>query len=183
MSFRRPTQFHTQRRSKDSPVECRYCRKDGHVIRSCPTLARKEESRQRRRRAQLDAEYAPDADGFVKAKGTFRRRSGKRVVLNTSTTRLASFAALDVEEKEQGPKRKVVAVPKVVKPTPPKGSWARPLQINQDAEKPSPKPAPKPAAALPKIVFPKKKKISWADAADLDSDDESDDEDLFLGSY
>ena len=177
MSSRRSTQFHSQRRSKASPVECRYCHQDGHVIRSCPTLARKEENRRRRRRAQLDAEYAPDADGFVKAKGTFRRRSGKRVVLNTSTTRLTSFAALGAEEKEPEPKRKVVAVPKVVKPTAPKGSWARPLQINQDAEKPT----PKPAAALPKIVFPKKKKARWADIADSESDDE--DDDLFLGSY
>ena len=177
MSSRRATQYHTQRRSKASPVECRYCHQDGHVIRRCPTLAAKEERRRRKARSYRKAAFAPDADGFAKPKKTFRNRSNNQKRFNSSSTRLARFAALSVEEKEPEPKKKVVAVPKVVKPTAPKGSWARPLQINQDTEKPAPKPA-----VLPKLVLSKRKKARWADVADAESDDEFED-DLFLGSH
>ena len=176
MSSRRATQYHTQRRSQDS-VECRYCHENGHVIRRCPTLAAKEERRRSKARSYREAAFAPDADGFAKPKKTFRNRSNNQKRFNSTSTRLARFAALSVEEEKPEPKKKVVAVPKVVKPVVLQGSWARPLQINQDTEKPAPKPA-----VLPKLVLPKRKKARWADVADAESDDEFED-DLFLGSY
>ena len=177
MSSRRATQYHTQRRSQDS-VECRYCHENGHVIRRCPTLAAKEERRRSKARSYREAVFAPDADGFAKPKRTFRNRSNNQKRFNSSSTHLTRFAALSVEEEKPEPKKKIVAVPKVVKPTALKGSWARPLQINQDTEKQ----APKPAVLLPKLVLPKRKKARWADVADEESDDEFED-DLFLGSY
>jgi len=164
----RAVQFRTTNRSS----ECRYCHDEGHAIRQCPKLAKKEMRRHEKASAARKAKYQPDADGFTMAKSTFRRRVQKGPSAVSSLTHLNNFAAFS-EPKEVTPKKKVTfAQPEKAKALVLTGSWAKPLKISNE-EKVVPKTTP-----TMKFVFPSRKKSigSWADMADDVSDDESDEE-------
>jgi len=196
MSYRRSTQFHTRRQNSSecrfckenghtvdkctvlANTECNYCHEIGHTTRRCQKLADKEIHRKSKARAARAIEFAPNADGFAKAKGTFRRVSkdaeGCRLKLLTT---FAAFETGDIEPK----KRESVsyARPAVAEAKPVKGVWSKPVAAV--VTEITLKPEKKPRVAVQSTV-PKMKRIriigSWADAADDESGEESDDKSL-----
>lgn len=113
--------------------DCRYCHKKGHAKSHCPVLMAKN-SRKRlsgpnhfRRRVQ----NAPqNLNGWVMAAGKKQR---PRDVVSTKPKAISynAFAAL-VEEEDESTTR-CVALPKVVKPTKAKGSWAKKPDLSEKA--------------------------------------------------
>lgn len=213
MSHSSAIQFHTQRRRSSrcgfckeeghtlqncqtlANNECGYCHNLGHTTRRCPILAQKEDRRRERvRTAARNTKLAPDADGFTKAKGTFRRRVNRGPAVITST-QLDSFGALaDSDDESHIPQKKVTVTihrPAVATAAPVSGAWTKPLLVQKAGEVTGDKPRTKPLtvqAAGVTSTEPKRatapKRVRWADVADEESDDDSDDDewDMFLGS-
>ena len=192
MTSRRSTQFHTQRRNQNNNdcrfckenghtvdectvlanTECKYCHNLGHTTRRCPKLAEKEDRRRNLARTTRAAEYAPDINGYAKAKGTFRRRvsKGPRV---TGTVPMGRFAVLNAQE-EVDTKRREFA-PSSSSNTPDLGSWSKPLKVAEAADS-TVKSTSQAGGQSTTPQLKKKSSARWADMAD-----ESDsDEDIFF---
>ena len=190
MSFRRSTQFfpssacrfckenghEVKNCTKLANSECRYCKNFGHTISRCPTIAAKEQRRRSQARLARAARRSPDEDGFSKPKSSFRRRVNKDVS-NVQMNILSNFAAFNSDDEDEPVQQTPVTTncPTFVQPRTVTGCWSKPLTIKE---------ASIAAQEEKRAETPKKapKKIRWADMCD-DEDSDSDDEDLFLGSY
>lgn len=166
----RTIRFHPTNRSS----ECRYCHDEGHAIRRCPKLAKKEQRRREKASTARKAKYQPDADGFTMAKSTFRRRVQKGPSAVSGLTHLNNFAAFSEPKTKESTLKKKVTFAKPEKAPAPvlTGSWTKPLKISDEEKVPKTTPTMK-------FVFPNRKKSigRWADMADEESDYDSESED------
>ena len=113
-------------------TECKYCHNLGHTTRRCPVLAERDMNRRRRANAQR---YKPDNDGFSQAKNTFRRRVNRDAPVMSSSNRLTTFSALAVEVETEPKKKSVeIAVPAPAKQLPLRGSWKKPLNMEEEED-------------------------------------------------
>ena len=168
----RTIRFHPTNRSS----ECRYCHDNGHAIRRCPKLAKKEQRRREKASAARKAKFQPDADGFTMAKSTFRRRVQKGPSAVSGLTHLNNFAAFSEPKTKEGKKKVTFAQPEKAPAPVLTGSWAKPLKISNEENKVVPETTP-----TMKFVFPSRKKSigRWADMADEESDSENE-ADIFM---
>jgi hypothetical protein len=215
MTSHRSKQFHTHRRNnnncrfckenghtvKECTVlannECKYCHNCGHTTRRCPKLAEKEDNRRNLARAARNAEFAPDTNGYTKAKGTFSRRvsKGPRVM---GTVTMGRFDALNSQEEVDTKRRESTINFSNNKPVL-KGSWSKPFEVSETTDstvKSTPQStssqstpqsttpqsttpqSTSPQSTSPQSTTPGVKKINtarWADMADTDSDSEDED--------
>ena len=215
MTSRCSKQFHTHRRNNNNcrfckenghtvnectvlaNNECKYCHNCGHTTRRCPKLAEKEDNRRNLARAARNAEFAPDTNGYAKAKGTFSRRvsKGPRVM---GTVTMGRFAALNAQEEVDTKRRESTINFSNNKPVL-KGSWSKPFEVSETTDSTvkstpqaglqsttpqstpqstTPQSTPQsttPQSTTPQSITPwvkKRNTARWADMADTDSDSE-----------
>lgn len=191
------TQFHTSKRNQNSfdcrfckenghtvdqcsvlaNTECKYCHYRGHTTRRCPKIAEKEARYIAGwTSASRESEFAPDTNGYTKAKGTFRRRVMKDPRV-TGTVHMGRFAVLNAQEEVDTKRRESTINFSNNKPVL-KGSWSKPFEVSETTDS-TVKSAPQ--STTPQSTTPWEKirnTTRWADMADTDSEDEDEGDNL-----